>query len=396
MSDLPPALAALRAEALKVSCESWAIRKRWPLTKGSERVGACPKCGDGGKKAPDRFSINPHKNVWNCRQCDKGGGDVISLVMWTEGVDFVPALEIITGRKASEPADPEKIREAEAESERQAEKNRGIEEAKRQAAIEAGMRIIRSARPLRHGGPVSYYLTEQRGIAGLPASVRLGEIVEHDYWDVTEQRVLHRGPAMIAAVVQNDRRVTAAHQTWLDPRQPKGKLALPDADNGRERPAKKVRGSKKGGSIHLYTPAFPTGPGQRPGPTRLVMGEGIETTLTALAHNFEDGTAYWAGVDLGNMAGRAARDANHKQLHDQPDMDDRECFLPPDWVEELIYLADSDEPETRTIEKLTRGLRRARRLRLAAGGELTIKIVLPLEAGKDLNDLVMVGDEGQD
>ena len=61
---------------------------------------------------------------------------------------------------------------------------------------------------------------------------------------------------------------------------------------------KKVIGSKKGGAIRLFTP--------KPA-HRIVMGEGIETTLTAAAHAFEFDTAYWAGVDLGNMAGRAAR-----------------------------------------------------------------------------------------
>jgi hypothetical protein len=46
------------------------------------------------------------------------------------------------------------------------------------------------------------------------------------------------------------------HQTWLDPAQPNGKLVLPPAADGSERPSKKVIGSKKGGiSIRLFTPA---------------------------------------------------------------------------------------------------------------------------------------------
>jgi hypothetical protein len=130
---------------------------------------------------------------------------------------------------------------------------------------------------------------------------------------------------------------------------------------------------------------------------RIVMGEGIETTLTALAHNFEPETAYWAGVDLGNMAGRAARAETGGQLWDQPDLDDLDCFLPPDWCEELVYLCDSDEASNHTEEKVIRGLRRALILRErareanAALPALTVSYVPPLGDGKDLNDLVRVG-----
>jgi hypothetical protein len=85
-------------------------------------------------------------------------------------------------------------------------------------------------------------------------------------------------------------------------------------------------------------------------------------------------------------------------------MADLDCFLPPDWVEELVYLCDGDEPEKHTLEKVTRGLRRALRLRTEARRErpdlpdLQIKMVPPGEAGTDLNSIVMgaeveVGDE---
>lgn len=122
------------------------------------------------------------------------------------------------------------------------------------------------------------------------------------------------------------------------------------------------------------------------------MGEGIETTLTAFAHSFEEDTAYWAGVDLGNMAGRAARNGAGKLLHDVPDMDDLECFLPPDWCEELVYLGEDDGAQSHSLEKAWRGLRRAEAVRddrrstepLPA---LAVFYVPPVEGG-DLNELV--------
>src|SRR5262249_21280344 len=57
----------------------------------SERCGPCPSCG-----GEDRFSINTAKQVFNCRQCEVGG-DVITLVQHLDGVDFVHAVETLTG-----------------------------------------------------------------------------------------------------------------------------------------------------------------------------------------------------------------------------------------------------------------------------------------------------------
>ena len=158
---------------------------------------------------------------------------------------------------------------------------------------------------------------------------------------------------------------------------------LPPAADGSERAIKKVIGSKKGGTIRLFTPD---------GVRRIVMGEGIETTLTALAHAFEPETAYWAGVDLGNMAGKAARSLSGGQIWDQPDLNDVNCFVPPDWCEELVYLCD----EAETLPEIIRGLARAVTLRDQAREAnpllpvLTARCVEPIGGGKDMNDLVRV------
>jgi DNA primase len=64
---------------------------------GLERVGACPKCG-----GDDRFSINTKKQVWNCRECEKGG-DAIALAMHLDGSDFLLACETVTGEPPPKP-----------------------------------------------------------------------------------------------------------------------------------------------------------------------------------------------------------------------------------------------------------------------------------------------------
>ncbi len=123
------------------------------------------------------------------------------------------------------------------------------------------------------------------------------------------------------------------------------------------------------------------------------MGEGIESTLTPMAHAFEENTAYWAGVDLGNMSGRAARDFDNRVLHAEPDLDDVECFLPPSWCAELVYLCDGDDVESHMMDKIARGLARARTLRqraIEAGADLAplaVSFVPAPGPGQDINDL---------
>jgi hypothetical protein len=378
---LPAELAALRDEAMRVSCQSWAIMKRWPLSKGNEMVGPCPKCG-----GTDRFSINVRENLFNCRRCEKGGEGVIALVMWSEDKSFVQACELITGRSAAEPVDEARQERLEREA---------VEEKARRAAAQAEYReraridayaIWRRARPAPAGGIVATYLAEFRGLgrAGstlnfsgdFGAALHIRWLPEHPYWE--DRQVIHRGPAMILPIVAPDGRFMGVHQTWIDLDQPKGKASLPPDARGRPRPVKKVRGLMKGGAIRLVTPEKPR---------RLVMGEGIETTLTPYAYAAEPDTAYWAGVAIGNMAGRAAHRHEGGWVFDQPDLEDGECFVPPAWCAELVFLRELDEPEKRTTEKIARGLRRAEAMVPGLAGFFAD----PGAGAKDLNDLVLPG-----
>ena len=385
---LSPELAALRDEAMRTSCEAWAIRKRWKLGPGIDRAGPCPVCG-----GTDRFAVHTKKNTFHCRGCGISGGGVIDLVMATETGckdNFIKACEVITGRSTAEPVDPEKARRIAAENAAADQRRRQEAERYREEARRDGHRIFTAARAHAGRGTVADYLA-LRGIelSALPVPADAIKLWQHPDLPYVESVggqwvTLHRGVAMVAAVQRPDGHFGASHATWLDLGQPKGKLVLGNhPDTGKALPAKKMRGAKKGGAIRLYTPE---------NPRRLVMGEGIETTLTALAHNFEPDTAYWAGGDLGNMSGRAARDADGKLLHDVPDMADLDCFLPPDWVQELVYLCDSDEADKRTVEKVTRGLARAVAVRVSRTElpPLVADLVEPIGDGKDLNDLVRV------
>lgn len=387
---LPDHLAALRDDALQTSCDSWAKRLGWKLSPGLDRAGPCPNCG-----GTDRFSIHTRKNLYRCRQCDIAGEGVIKLVMDTQGVGFTEACEIVTGRKADAPRDLEKEAEirrknaaAEVEREREAEEYR-------QKARSEGYAIWRS----RSADADRRLVLEYLRIRGLMTSdlltvwehIRLGQ---HNVLPYMDRRkvgdrfqyvALATVPAMLAPIQMADGHFGALHRTWLDLGQPKGRLLLDHPDTGKPCETKKSWGIKQGGAIRLYTPARPR---------RIIMGEGIETTLTPLAYNFEPDTAYWAGVDVGNMAGKAWRDDAGKAVQDRPDLDDVDCWLPPHWCEELIFLGETEKAERNTNAKLTRGLKRAQILRRQAREtnpdlpDLVTEFVEPPEGGGDLNDLV--------
>ncbi|WP_165420945.1 toprim domain-containing protein [Bradyrhizobium sp. Leo170] len=77
-----------KAVRIEDECQRRAIELRG---HGIDRCGPCPRCG-----GRDRFSINVAKQLWNCRQCQRGG-DVISLVAHIDGVGFRQAVRYLGG-----------------------------------------------------------------------------------------------------------------------------------------------------------------------------------------------------------------------------------------------------------------------------------------------------------
>lgn len=341
---------------------------------GGELVGPCPGCG--GK---DRFSINPAKGVIFCRRCD-AKGDQIALVQLVMGMDFPAALDWLVGPRQ------ELTPQQRAEQARKAEEHRRAREAdaacRRRDAIASARKIWSAARPA-DGTLVAGYL-ERRGIrqrpgASLPRCFRFepaARLVVPDDKRRGEFVTVHKGPAMLAAIMDARGELTGVHRTWIDLGQPKGKVVAPHPFKAGEMvPSKKVYGSKKGGAIRVFTPRDAS---------TLVMAEGIETTLSAMvAAAFEAGAAYWVGVDLGNMAGARKLGPNLKYAG-IPDMSDRDAFVPPAWVRRMVFVQDGDSDPRLTRAKLLSGLRRAMALRPG----LTAAIVHPGE-GIDMNDLLM-------
>jgi hypothetical protein len=341
---------------------------------GQEIVGPCPNCG-----GTDRFGVNLRSHMFLCRRCGIKGGDTVALVMAVQGLDFLPALSWLCGERQNiDPAELERRRDRakQAEREREAEAARFRDWARRDARA-----IWSRATPQIRAHPVLVGYLEMRGLGhfpqGLPDSIRF--LPDHPYVRKigTELVTLHRGPCMIARIDGPGEDCVAVHQTWLNSHGG-GKAAI--IHEGQDYPAKMVRGAKRGGVIRLSPPDHRG--------AVLVMGEGIETTLTAMQARAVPGAIYWAGVDLGNISGRMARVEGVK-WSGLPDMADRDAFVPPAWVRRLILIQDGDSHPKMTRAKLESGARRAMALRPG----LKAQIVHP-GAGVDLNDLVKPKPEG--
>lgn len=79
-------------QARSVPIENEIARRGIKLRRnGKELIGPCPRCG-----GDDRFAINTAKQVFNCRGCE-GRGDVIDLVMFLDGSDFIHASTTLAG-----------------------------------------------------------------------------------------------------------------------------------------------------------------------------------------------------------------------------------------------------------------------------------------------------------
>jgi hypothetical protein len=292
-----------------------AVLKRF----GREWIGPCPACGGA-----DRFAVNPSKKggVFNCRGF--GGGDAIAMVMHVAGVAFLPACEIVNGEAM--PAGASTLSAAALDT---AARARELERAERDLARakEADAYRQRERATLYDiwthaadldGSSAARYLA-RRGLER-PPGCRLRCVEAMPYFHGDElgedgrkrKRVIHRGPALLAPIIDQAGRFAGLHFTYLDLAAPNGKAALRDPKDDAALPAKKARGSKQGHHIEVFRGALV----ERDGAARLVLGEGIEKTIAvylalAAAGRELSRTLFWVASDLGNMAGAAAASVPH-------------------------------------------------------------------------------------
>lgn len=353
--------------------------------KGRGFVGPCPICSTSAdSRTAARFECDDEG--WRCAVCHSGG-DVIRLVMLREGRAFLDAVKWLGG---AQEVDPESAARREAEA--AAKRARREKDAVRYRENERRrlFRLWGEGKPVA-GSIVEAYLA-RRGVAA-PAGACLRAHDHAPYFEDLaggKRREIWRGPAMLAAILGPDGRFAGLHQTWIDLDQPKGKLGLAHPETGEILPAKKVRGTMKAGRIELA---------RLDAPARLVIGEGIETVLTAwmaLGATGRDisATAFWSGVALGNLGGAAEESVPHPTLKTEtgrarrvpgpvPDMAEPSIPIPAS-VREVVVLGDGDSDPFATRQTLERAC--ARFAHGAVGRR--VRIAWP-PAGHDFNDLLV-------
>ncbi|KAI93290.1 DNA primase [Rhodomicrobium udaipurense JA643] len=356
---------------------------------GRHVMGTCPICG-GGKRAT-RFEVKGP--AWVCAVCGDGG-DAIKLIQAVTGCDFLAAVERLGGARPLTREEEERIA---AERERREAKRQAEQEHYRQKEIEAARLIYDRGKTLQPGGAISRYFAARNcdGGPGLAPGLRGCADVPYFHGETLDEagrkspRVVHRGPALLSPIYDNDGAFSALHITWLRA-DFTGKAEIVDPDTGEVLLAKKVRGSMGGGHIVIR--------GAADRPKRLFMGEGIETVYsvaTALHRcgRLARGDLFWSSVSLGNLGGRATATVAHPTLKGPTGRPQRIPGPVPDLnpvipsisipasIEQLVLLGDGDSDPFLTKTTLERG-----RARYARDG-LRIGIAMA-EGGRDFNDML--------
>lgn len=374
---------------------------------GFEHPQPCPHCG-----GTDTFAFNTRKEKWNCRAGGIGGNDAIGMAAHCEGLDvrhregLLEACSIVLGRDIPDEGERESDEDRAARMKRLEQRRLQNEaDATTRAASQDEFRerernkargIYQSLTALRTTALEYGRFYLQRRCGGYPDATWLRIGADVTYWHGQDERggplALYSGPAMVAPFIMPDLVPIGCHITWIDlDRPPKYRPELSDPSTGELLPAKKMRGSKKGGLIPIAG---------HPDCSRWVGGEGIENGVAfGVWEGFRSDTFYFAAGDLGNLSGPA--DPSSRFAHPalkkpdtkgvarpvmvagpvpKGDQDADDVMWVADHVDELVLLADGDSERVMTAAAMARA-----RARHARPGRL-IPIVWP-RAGYDFSSM---------
>jgi len=282
------------------------------------------------------------KRQWRCR-CPVHGGRSLALrdgrdgkllVYCYAGCEWRDIFDWLRSRGLIGPANGFPSLEREEERYRREEREARAEVARLRRAISRARDLYRRGVD-PHGTAVEIYL-RSRGITGsIPPVLRFLEVCPH--------RNGRYYPAMVAPIVNVRGEQIAIHKTFL----------LCDGSGKADLPKNEQRetcGPMKGGGIRLAHPCLDT---------RLIVGEGIESTLSAMQMF---GLPAWAAVCAGGI----------------------EALDLPAEIREVAIAADNDANGVGQCAGLTA------HARWAADGR-SVRIWLPPNVGNDFNDALLAG-----
>ena len=349
-SDIPAALAADLERLLDALVPQWVRRGRRAYLSATAH-------GPGSWQAE---LTGPNRGLWvrYSQGSDRpgrrfmGGGPLtlIAYVLSGETSSVVTReafewAETFLGWSDREPPSERAAAAARREADRRERQGRAIAE-RRRSGVARATRTWDGAASVSAGDAVANYLGS-RGIDILAVphreALRLHPSLPYWFTGDREPRVVHEGPAMIAAVTGQDNALSGVHVTWLcDGGCGKARIEV----GGERQHARKMIGAPMGGHVRF-------GPAGR----HLIVGEGIESTLSVLVAL---GGSAWSALSLANL--RAAV---------------------PETVETLALAVDSDESDPALAA-------RQKRIAVAAHSARGVS-VHPLHppSGMDWNDVVM-------
>lgn len=186
-------------------------------------------------------------------------------------------------------------------------------------------------------------------------------------------------PCLVAAVQGPDGAISGLHRTFLSVTAG-GAAAM----KAKVTPAKMMNGACFGGAVR-FSRAAPV----------MLLGEGIETTLSVMASLARGGAAgegrlgFWAALSLGNIAGAGLgqgaahpNDPNRRLPSARPDPA-RPGLVLPEGTREAVILEDADNKDAASADALYE--RAARRW---AGAGLAVRRARPMP-GQDFNDMAL-------
>lgn len=382
------------AEAKRIACADLVAACGITLRRsGGRLIGACPLCG--GDARSTRFGVQPAANLWICRACGEGGS-VIDLEMALRGGEPLDAARRLAGDdgltrmppKRSAPDRPNRPRST-----------APLAAQLWREAVPAPGTIVEAWLAAR-GLDVALIAPAIARLRFHPNAFAAGERFGRSPWE-------RRAPAMLAPIIDTNAggKLIGVHATYLSPDgRAKATLTTPWGVQG-DIPARKMWGKAAGGVVALTPIAVGAACDSAADAPPLFVGEGIETTLSALHVSAALGRPIRAAavLALDNLQGGWLKDAEGAATHWPPKADPER----PPWLMldpgHVVVIVDRDMSPILLKRRDETGAAKRPRLDAEARAQLcadlavqhwrraraaSVEALLPAMPGCDLNDML--------